>query len=270
MEIKYVRGMWGMEEGGLEANLKKISDGDFDMVEMGAPGKPEARAELKDLLEKHHLGYVGQQWSGGNSVEEHLESLEQQYRNNVDMGAILVNSHSGKDIFSLEDNLKVVRRAFELEQEVGVRLVHEIHRGRMTFCSNSTMELMDAEKDISFTADFSHWCCVHESLLSDQQDRVERAMQNTFHIHARVGDFEGPQVTHPFAPENKKALDAHVAWWDRIVELRRKDGTELLTICPEFGPKPYMPTVPFTNQPLVDLWEVNYSMKEFLKDRYRA
>jgi sugar phosphate isomerase/epimerase len=268
MKIHFVRGMWGMEEGSLEANLKKISEGGFDMVEMGAPGKPEGRLELKELLKKYGLGFIGQQWSGGKNVNEHLDSLEKQYRNNVEMEALLVNSHSGKDIFTKEENLKVVRRAFELEKELGVKLVHEIHRGRMTFCSNTTMELMDAEPNIAFTADFSHWCCVHESLLADQQDRVDRAIQNSYHLHARVGDFEGPQVTHPFAPENKKALDAHLAWWDRIVDLRRKEGAKQLTICPEFGPGPYMPTLPFTNQPVVDLWEVNHAMMEFLKERY--
>lgn len=268
MKIHFVRGMWGMEEGSLDANLKKISEGGFDMVEMGAPGAPEERAELKDLLAKHKLGFIGQQWSGGKSVDEHLKSLEEQYRNNVDMGATLINSHSGRDIYSTKDNLKIVKRASELQEELGVKLIHEIHRGRMTFSSNSTMELLDSEPGIAFTADFSHWCCVHESLLSDQEDRVTRACQNSYHIHARVGHFEGPQVTHPFAPENKKALDAHLAWWDQIVEMRQKEGCGELTICPEFGPIPYMPTLPFTNQPLVDLWEVNHSMMEFLKSRY--
>ena len=39
-------------------------------------------------------------------------------------------------------------------------------------------------------------------------------------------------------------------------------------ICPEFGPAPYQISVPFTDQPLSDNWEINHSMMRFLKERY--
>jgi hypothetical protein len=33
---------------------------------------------------------------------------------------------------------------------------------------------------------------------------------------------------------------------------------------PEFGPPGYMPTLPFTNQPVADAWRVNVEMRKLL------
>ena len=264
MDIIWIKAVWGMTESTLEAKLHRIQENGYDGIEMGAPADDAERREAIDLLDKMQLRVVAQQWSRGRDIEEHLDTFEEQVRHNAELNPILINSHTGRDIFRLEDNLRMVERAHELEKELGIEIAHEIHRGRMTFCSNSTMELLDAAPELKLTADFSHWCCVHESLLADQQDRVERAMRRSIHIHARVGHTQGSQVTHPGAPEWKETLDAHVTWWKDIVDLRRKEGRPVLTICPEFGPAPYMPALPFTNQPVVDLWSVNLWMKEYL------
>jgi hypothetical protein len=124
--------------------------------------------------------------------------------------------------------------------------------------------LLDALPGLRLTADFSHWCCVHESLLEDQEDTVQKAIDASGHIHARVGHAEGPQVTHPGAPEWKDAVAAHVGWWKRIASRHQREGASQLTVCPEFGPVPYMPTLPWTRQPVADLWEITMYMKDFL------
>ena len=36
----------------------------------------------------------------------------------------------------------------------------------------------------------------------------------------------------------------------------------------EFGPPTYMPTIPFTNQPVADQWAVNVHMMQVWKKRY--
>ena len=35
-----------------------------------------------------------------------------------------------------------------------------------------------------------------------------------------------------------------------------------------FGPPPYLPTVPFTNKPVADQFEINCYIKEILNERY--
>jgi sugar phosphate isomerase/epimerase len=267
MKILYARGMWGMEKPTLAANLETIKEGGFDIVEMGAPVEPSVRKELAGLLKKLGLGLIAQQWTVGSTPEEHAKSFEEQYRRGAELSPLFINSHTGKDYYTLEQNLVVFRAAKKLEQELGVRVTHETHRGRALYTAPAAVALLGALPELRFTADFSHWCCVHESLLEDQQPAVEKAIQASSHIHARVGHAEGPQISHPGAPEWKDALEAHLAWWKRIVAANEKRGEAVLTITPEFGPVPYMHTLPYTNQPVADLWEVNFFMKGFLLER---
>ena len=130
-------------------------------------------------------------------------------------------------------------------------------------------QILEHLPNLRLTADFSHWCCVHESLLDDQKEFLERVIPLVDHIHARVGHAEGPQVNDPRAPEWKSAFDIHLGWWDKIVANQRESGSPpRFTITPEFGPDPYVPTAPYTNRPLTDIHETNIYMKEFLKERY--
>lgn len=48
--------------------------------------------------------------------------------------------------------------------------------------------------EFSFT-DYSHFCVVAESYLEEQSEMLEQVNERSFHIHARVGYPQGPQVT---------------------------------------------------------------------------
>jgi hypothetical protein len=126
---------------------------------------------------------------------------------------------------------------------------------------------MEKFRDLNITFDVSHWCNVHESLLEDQQDTLALALDRVGHIHARIGHPEGPQVNDPRAPEWKHAVDSHFAWWDAVVDKKRKQG-KLITFLTEFGPADYMPTLPYTRQALADQWEINVHMLRTLRARY--
>jgi sugar phosphate isomerase/epimerase len=266
----YFHGLWGMSLPTLEHNLRRIREGGFEGVEMGVPEEGVQRRELAALLEDLGLSLIAQQWTRGSSPEEQAASFEAQYRRAAELRPLLVNSHSGKDCYSTEENLLILRRAARLEEELGIPVAHELHRGRATFSTIATAALLERMPDLKLAADFSHWCCVHESLLEDQEPVLARAIDRSFHIHARVGHAEGPQVSDPRAPEWQRAVEAHLAWWQRIVDRRRQEGAKLLTICPEFGPPDYMPTLPYTRQPVADLWELNCHMKRLLEQRLRV
>jgi len=126
---------------------------------------------------------------------------------------------------------------------------------------------MDKIPELRITFDVSHWCNVSESLLQDQQETVDIALQRVDHIHARIGHAEGPQVNDPRAPEWDETMKAHFAWWDKVVESKKQKG-DRLTILTEFGPPTYMPTLPYTQQPLADQWAINLHMMQLLKKRY--
>jgi hypothetical protein len=96
---------------------------------------------------------------------------------------------------------------------------------------------------------------------------MKLAIERSGHIHARIGHPEGPQVNDPRAPEWEAAVKAHLLWWDEIVSRKKKAG-EGLTVLTEFGPADYMPTTPYTRQPLADQWEINVYMMELFRKRY--
>ena len=60
----------------------------------------------------------------------HARSFEEQYRRAGEVAPLFVNSHTGRDVFPLVENLAVFQKAGKLEAEVGIPVVHETHRGR--------------------------------------------------------------------------------------------------------------------------------------------
>ena len=62
----------------------------------------------------------------------------------------------------------------------------------------------------------------------------------------------------------------HLKWWDAIIAHHQGANTASLTITPEFGPPPYMPVVPFTQQPLANQWEINLYIVSLFKSRYKS
>ncbi|HMN61316.1 MAG TPA: TIM barrel protein [Anaerolinea sp.] len=253
-----------MPEPSLEAALLRIREDGYDGVETGAPVDADDRRALRDRLDKLGLDMIVQVWTVGKTPAEHARSLEEQYRRAVELRPRLVNVQSGRDTYSVEENAAIYRRGSALEAELGVPLAQEIHRGRASFCIPAALALLQAVPMTRLTADFSHWCCVHESLLQDQVEALDKVINHCVHIHARVGHAEGPQVSDPRAPEWRPALRAHLGWWQRIADQRKAAGAEVLTITPEFGPPDYMQTLPFTRQPVNDLRSVNLAMREIL------
>ncbi len=270
MDILWFCATWGMPGKSLEAKLELAREAGFFGVETGVPADARERERFRARLDDLGLALIAQQWTTGADGAAHARSFEEQYQRALEAAPLFVNSHTGRDIFPLSENLVVFRKAQELEGRRGVPVRHETHRGRPTFSAPSTMALLDAAPQVLLTADFSHWCCVHESLLEDLGPQVARAVAASRHIHARVGHAEAPQVTDPRAPEWRRALDAHVGWWQAIVDSRKKAGEASLSVCPEFGPPDYQVTLPGTGRPISDLWEINRAMRDILRERLRV
>ncbi|NCD70856.1 sugar phosphate isomerase/epimerase [Mucilaginibacter agri] len=182
---------------------------------------------------------------------------------------LYVNSQTGRDFFPFEENCKYIEFAKKLSDSSGIPIYHETHRSRMLFAAHIAQPFIQKYKDISLTLDISHWCCVHETMLADLAPFVDSAIAHAHHIHARIGHPEGPQVNHPAAPEWANVVEQHLKWWDKVIAQRIKAGAKYQTILTEFGPATYMPTLPFTQQPVSDQWEVNVSMKDILRKRYQ-
>jgi len=265
MEIRYFCSTWGNVETTLEAALRRIQGTGYDGVELGVPDHASECAPLRALLDELGLLLVVQQWTRGSSPEEHAASFAEQYSRAVLLRPLGVNSHTGKDHFTLEQNLAVFARAAECEVAAGIPVWHETHRGRALFSAPATEAFLNARPELKLTADFSHWCCVHESMLEDQAARVVLAAGRTHHLHARIGHSQGPQIPDPRVASARPGMETHLDWWRCIARARRAAGSGVLTVCPEFGPPPYMTLHPVTGEPLADLWSVNLHMRDWLK-----
>jgi sugar phosphate isomerase/epimerase len=270
VQLVLAKSLWGMP-GPLEADLARVAAAGYDAVEAPLPG-PERREAFRRRLQEHGLSYIAQvftQGADGEAAAAHAASFSSQLRQAAELEPLLVVSHTGRDDMGFEEQRRLFEACLETEDEVGVRVGHETHRGRVLFTPWATARLLGELPGLKLTADFSHWVCVCESLLEDRGDALLQACQRAVHIHGRVGYPEGPQVPDPRSPESHAALEAHERWWTMIIKDRRREDTPRLTFTPEFGPPDYMHTLPFTRQPVADLWDVCYWMAERFRERFR-
>jgi hypothetical protein len=275
MQIKYICPYWGQEGISPADFFKKVLEEGYDGIEINIPDSREFVVEFQMELErirktKKDFIFIAQQVLSlqHERVEEYLTRMKRRLKELVGLQPNFINSHTGKDYFSFDDNCKAVEAAETIATQSGVRILHETHRGRFTFHTATLLPYLDRFPQLKLTADFSHWCTVSESLLSDQEHILERIIPFVYHLHARVGFSQAPQVNHPFAPEWKATLQTYMEWWRKIIEIRAKNNDSVFTVCPEFGPVPYMPTMPITQRPLSDQWTINVQMKNLLQTEF--
>ncbi len=241
----------------------------YDGIEVWWPIRKQDQDELFRALEKYELAVGFLCGSGERDYDAHLHAFKSQITaaTGASLKPAYINCHSGRDFFTFQQNQAFIDSTREVSQKSGIPIYHETHRGRMLFAAHITRNFLEENPDLRLTLDISHWCNVHESLLQDQEDTVAVALSKVGHIHARVGHEEGPQVNDPRAPEWGSALKAHLGWWDTVVGHKVKRG-EPLTVLTEFGPPNYLPTIPYTRQPLADQWAINVYMMKLFRERY--
>jgi len=270
MKILFFCPFWGSSDLPIEVFLQKVKQSGYDGVEMSLPlGDLPRQKQILQAIKNQELALIAQHYETAHpDPQTHFAEYCSRLKNLVNAVPLLVNTQTGKDWFPFEQNLELIAAACAISAASGVKIVHETHRGKFSFNASITAKFLEADPALRIAADFSHWCVVSESLLEDQSAAVALAISRTDHIHARVGFAEGPQVSDPRAPEWNHALQIHLAWWDRIIEHHRELGTPQMTITPEFGPAPYMPTLPYTGMPLSSQWDINVYMMELLRERY--
>lgn len=247
---------------------KRVREAGFDGVETWAPTDGGMQKEMMDAFDKHDLAYIFLCAGSGADFDTYLATYKQRLEQAVTLHPVRINSHTGKDHFTNDQNETLIRVADSISRMYHVPITHETHRGRFSFAAHITREYLERIPYLRLTLDISHWCAVHESMLGDQPEAVSLALQRTDHIHARVGHPEGPQVSDPRAPEWEAVVRAHLEWWDAIVAAHREQGKPL-TITTEFGPPDYLQTLPYTRQPVASQWDINKHMLNLLKTRYR-
>jgi len=266
MEVLLLAAQWGLEHLPFEDFIIKIKTAGFDGVDTWMPEDAGERKRFIKLLQQYQLPIVSHQHQAkGNDINEFCRSFEYYLNLSLECNPILINSHSGRDYFTIDEQLKVIDTAQEFSVKNNIRVVHETHRGRLGYSPYNAKELFALRPNMKVTADLSHWVCVTESYLEHSQDIINETILRAEHIHARVGHPEGPQVPDPRVAEWQPATNKFMEWWMQIINHKRNTGAELLTITPEFGPPPYMSTLPSSGKPIADQFEINCYMKDLIR-----
>ncbi|MDM5271953.1 TIM barrel protein [Sulfurovum sp. zt1-1] len=263
MRLQCFKTMWGYE-GDFEIACQEAKAAGFDGIEGSAPISSDERTYWKACLEKHGLLYIAEAVTGGDyvprrdlDVQGHLNDLEAILSRSAGLEPLFVTCIGGLDAWNEEESLHFFKEGMKLAERYNLEISFETHRSRSLFNPWVTRRIVQMLPQISLTADISHWCVVCERQMDTEIETIEAIAPNVRHIHARVGYDQGPQVPHPAAPEYAYALKAHQQCWERFWEAQYGRGFEVSTMTPEFGPDGYLHTLPFTQAPVADLWEIN-------------
>ncbi|SHI59040.1 hypothetical protein SAMN04487911_103166 [Arenibacter nanhaiticus] len=148
-------------------------------------------------------------------------------------------------------------------------ITHETHRSRFSFAAHACLSYLEDYPFLKLTADFLHWCCVAEPLLENQLTAVEKAIEHTYHIHARVGSAQSPQVIDPRDGNYKNELDRFNEWWRLMIKNALENKRSFITITPEYGPHPCTLYKTNTQIPMGDQWEINQFIQKEIVENYK-
>jgi sugar phosphate isomerase/epimerase len=266
--------LWGFERSLAEA-LRIAAAAGFDGLELNVRHPVLAATGAMAQLKAAQRPVILEVVTGGGYVpdlflspRDHLAELRQQLEECLLLRPLRVSVITGSDAWSLDLQIRFLREAVAIAAASGLAVSFETHRSRCLGHPWSLVQIVENVPDLRLTADLSHWCVVAERLMTPDLEPIVAMADRVDHIHARVGHPQGPQVSHPFAPEHGQALATHLACWRMFAERIRARQGPLLSFTPEFGPDGYMPTLPFTRQPVADLLEVNTAMAHWLRARF--
>ncbi len=266
-EILFFQTNWGNTLS-WDAFCERAKASGFDGIDVWLPNEAESQQQLKAALKKHDL-QLNLMHGTDNSLpfEESLEAYTKKLHVLVSWKPVVINSQTGSDFFTMEQNTAFIKAANAISKETGIPIYHETHRGRFSYTLPVTLDYLKKISDLRLTADISHWMVVHESLLEGRDAMLSDVIAKTDHIHARVGHAESPQVNDPKAPEWKRAVDRHLDIWEKVIRKFWVENDRPMTVTSEFGPPYYMPALPYTQLPVSDQWEANVYMMNIIKQR---
>lgn len=235
----------------------------YDGIEARIP-EADRLAACRAALGAAGCPYIAIALTGGGviprqdaTVDDHLNDLDALLARAAALEPRFVNILGGNDRWSVAQQVDFIGGAMIMGARHGLTPSFETHRARICATPWVTLDVVSRLPDALFTADISHWVVGCERLLDDPYDDLSSFISRVHHIQARVGYDQGPQVSHPAAPEHARALGFHRDFWRVIWQEQARRGYARTTLTPECGPDGYTHTVPFTDLPLADRHEMN-------------
>lgn len=235
----------------------------YDGIEGRIPER-HALSACRAALTEAACPYIAIALTGGGIIprqdattNEHLADLNDALSRASDLMPRFVNVLGGNDRWTSAQQADFIGHAMLIGQRHDLTLSFETHRARLCATPWVTLDVLKQVPNALFTADISHWVVGCERLLNDPCDDFTAFIARVHHVQARIGYDQGPQVSHPAAPEHAQTLHFHQNFWRQIWQDQTRRGYALTTLTPEFGPDGYTQTLPFTNLPIADRHEMN-------------
>jgi hypothetical protein len=266
MKLKVYRNLWGVPGPRDKAVAESLEAG-YHGIE-AILFTPEDHVELRRVLRRRSVPFKGTIWTrdAEPTVADHLRLFHEQLEELIRTGADSINVIGGYDCWSPAQADRYFDAALKAGNATGLPVAHEIHRNSALYHPTAVRRILKRFPELRLTCDFSHWVVACERLIHDQLDLIRLCATRADHLHARVGTEEAPQVADIRAPEALPYLLAFERWWDIIWEEQLARKVAVSTFCPEFGPPPYLPTLPYSGNPVADLAEIC----DWQKDRQLA
>ena len=272
---------WGMDYlGDLEQRLKAFADAGYDGVECFFVAMDPG--EFVDQCQS-----LGLEFNAG-MVAPTVAAFRLELARSLRLNPGLINCHAGRDYYDFDEGVKYFRECINIARnETDIEVVFETHRRCTLYSPWGTRRYLEAIPDLYITADFSHFTVVSEgdmrtsaaatpdengmmAIVPDPEKdaMMDIAIERTHHIHARVGDLHRPQCLDPRRGTGLPWTELYESWWDRIIETQLAAGREFITVCPEYGPPPYAPADPDTNEPFSHPWDLSLWAMERFRSRW--
>ena len=269
MRLELFKTLWGFNGASIDEAITQLLSADMQGLEGPAPAHINQQKQMFELLERNSISYIAEITTAGSYVpdrkatlQDHLDSLDTKLQHSAPLNPRFVTCLGGCDAWPESQSIDFFNQAISLAKKYDLDISFETHRSRSLFNPWVTQRIVEQIPEIKLTVDFSHWCVVCERLMDSELDVIHAIANNVFHIHARIGYEQGPQVPDPRAPEFNYALRAHQSWWEIIWQSQINRGFNTSTMTPEFGPDGYLHEAPFSCKPVADLWDLNQWMAQ--------
>ncbi len=274
-QIKFMCPRWGFESVPWSEFLNSVKQAGYSGIEWFPFAVEDNYHEVLDLLQLYEIDFsivmaVIQPYT---NYQDYIAALDNDLLKLIEIRnekktPLFISAQTGREFFSYDQILGCLHVCDRIQEKFSIPIYQETHRNKWSYAAHVVGSILESNKNVKLTLDMSHWFCVSESYLEDQQTAVDRAILHTRHIHARVGHTEGPQVWDPANVEYAEALQQHLLIWDKCVKLAKQNNRQYLTMTPEFGPPPYMVKGNRNISFVQEQWRLNLWMKDFLNDRY--
>jgi sugar phosphate isomerase/epimerase len=116
VRLNFGKSKWEMWDDPLETFLQRVRESGFDATEIYLGSLHESPAEITRLHHAYGLRLIGQILTQGQTYRDHIKSLESQIDFAAQCELVFINIHTGRDIFSFEENIQIYQRLTELSQ----------------------------------------------------------------------------------------------------------------------------------------------------------